>query len=188
MNWNLPISTTIDGETYHITNDCDYRVVLDVIETLNDMDLDDDVRVIVALLQFYAELTRDNVTKCPHLEQLVNEMYKIISAGTEEKTNVNRPALMDWGHDMPILAPSISRVLGYSVRDASKYTHWLDFVGAYQEIGESVFSTVISIRDKRAKGKKLEKWELDFFREHSNMVTLPQKMTTEERELLSSEW
>jgi hypothetical protein len=41
--------------------------------------------------------------------------------------------------------------LGYSVRDPEKYTHWYDFVGAYMEIDESVWSTVIAIRVKKKK-------------------------------------
>ena len=39
MNYSLPYSVNIDGEELQIRNKCDFRVVLDVIEALNDEDL-----------------------------------------------------------------------------------------------------------------------------------------------------
>ena len=56
------------------------------------------------------------------------------------------------------------------------------------EIGECTFSTVVSIRSKRAKGKKLDKWEEEFYRENRKMIDLPQKLTAEEQEFLNSDW
>ena len=47
------------------------------------------------------------------------------------------------------------------------------------EVGESTFSTIVSIRDKKRRGKKLEKWEEDYYKEHKNMVDL--KTKTQER-------
>ena len=116
-------------------------------------------------------------------------MFKVINLGEEQEEQENKPKLMDWEHDFPQIAPPVSRVLGYSVRDANRYTHWYDFIGAYQEIGgECTFSTIISIRAKRAKGKKLDKWEEEYLREHRKMVELPKKLTTEEKEFLDSAW
>lgn len=190
MTWDLPIEITVDGETYHISNKCDYRVVLDVIDTLNDVDYSEKERIIVALMQFYEELNRSNIAKCPHLELLVANMMDIINLEqTDDNTARERPALMDWQHDLPILAPPISRVLGYSVRNREHYTHWYDFVGAYMEIGgDCVFANVVSIRNKRAKGKKLDQGELEFFREYQKQIVLPVKLTKEEQELLNSPW
>ena len=35
-----------------------------------------------------------------------------------------------------------------------------------------MFSTVMNIRQKRAQGKKLEKWEHEFLRKHKELVIL----------------
>lgn len=189
MNWNLPIDVTIDSTVYHIAKKCDYRVVLDVIDILNDDDFAENDRVICALLCFYDDLTRDNIKNCPHLSELAQEMLKIINYGEEETTQASAsPALMDWSHDFNVIAPAVNRVLGYDIRTPDKYSHWYTVLGGYMEIGECQFSTIVSIRSKRSKGKKLDKWELDYVREHRNKVELPKKLTKEERELLDSPW
>ncbi len=189
MIWDLPIEIKIDDETtYHITKKCDYRVVLDVICALNDNDLTTEEKVICGLLLFYEELTRENIRNCPHIEQLQKEMFRIINGGEEEEqTQDNKPKLMDWEHDFKILSAPINRVLGFEIRSVD-YLHWFSVLSAYMEIGECTFSTVVSIREKIAKRKKLEKWEIEYIREHKKMIYLPQKLTAEEEELLNSEW
>ena len=153
MIWDLPLSVEINGETHAIRNKCDYRVVLDVISALNDPELTEEEKIKCALIIFYEKASNIN-----DFETAVKEMFKVINLGEEQEEQENKPKLMDWEHDFPQIAPPVSRVLGYSVRDANRYTHWYDFIGAYQEIGgECTFSTIISIRAKRAKGKKLDK-------------------------------
>lgn len=183
--WNLPIAVEIGDIEYPIRNKCDYRVVLDVIAALNDDELNMENRLKCALFIFYEDLT-----DCKDLETAVREMMKIINNGEDEteQEQPQKPQIMDWQHDFKQLAPPISRVLGYSVREASRYTHWYDFIGAYMEIGECTFSNIVSIRNKKLKGKKLEAWEQEFYRENKKMVDLPQKLTDEEKELLDSDW
>ena len=189
MMWDLPTEIQIGEQIYHITKKCDYRVVLDVIIVFNDEEMTTEEKVICGLLLFYEELTRENIRFCPHLEQLQKEMFRIINGGEEQEENQEqKPHLMDWEHDFAQLAPPISRVLGYDVRTPDKYTHWYSFLGGYMEIGECTFSTIVSIRSKRAKGKKLDKWEEEYIREHRKMVELPRKLTAEEEEFLNSDW
>ena len=56
------------------------------------------------------------------------------------------------------------------------------------EIGECSFSNIVSIRSKKQKGKKLDKWEEEFYREHKKEIDLPRKLTKEEMEWLDSDW
>jgi hypothetical protein len=180
MMWSLPLSVEIDGRDYKIRNKCDYRMVLDVINALNDEELEKVYRIQCALQIFYEDLAG-----LTNYEKAIDEMLKIINNGEENKGSDNSPQLMDWEYDFKLIAPPISKVLGYSVRDPEKHTHWYDFVGAYMEIDESVWSTVIAIRIKKQKGKKLEKWEEEFCREHPDWISLPQKFTQEEEEFFS---
>ena len=78
---------------------------------------------------------------------------------------------MDWEQDQRILFPAINAAAGYEVRSAS-YIHWWTFMGFFMEIKEGTFSQVVSLRQKRAKGKKLEKWEQDYKREHPELFNL----------------
>ena len=180
------MSVEIGGVDYKITNDCDYRMVLDVICALNDKELSESDRIKIALYIFYEDLTG-----CDDMETALKEMYKIISYGEEDggqNSDESKPRMMDWKHDFPQIAPPVSRVLGYDVRTPDKYTHWYTFLGGYMEIGECTFQNVISIRTKRMKGKKLDDWERDFYKENKKMVDLPQNLTDEEKEWLDSEW
>lgn len=184
MIWDLPISVEINGESHPIRNKCDYRVVLDAICALNDQDLTDEEKIKCALFIFY-----EDISKIGDIETAAKEMLRIINNGQEEQTTCdNKPSLMDWEHDFMQIAPPISRVLGYDIRTPNQYCHFWTFLGAYMEIGECVFATIVSIRNKKAKGKKLENWEVDFLRENQNIVNLPQKLTKEERDLLNSDW
>ena len=184
MMWDLPISVEINGKNHPIRNKCDFHVVLDVICALNDNELTDEEKVKCALFIFY-----EDISAIDDFDAAIKEMFRIINGGEEQEENQDqKPQLMDWQHDFSQLAPPISRVLGYDVRTPDKYTHWYSFLGGYMEIGECTFSTIVSIRSKRAKGKKLDKWEEEYIREHRKMVELPQKLTAEEKELLNSEW
>ena len=183
MMWDLPISVEIDGKEYPIRNKCDYRVVLDVIEALNDENLEMEHRVQCALFIFYEDLT-DLID----VQTAIMEMFRIINLGEEIKEEEHKPKLMDWKHDFTQLAPPISRVLGYSVRDSKNYTHYYDFIGAYMEIGECTFANIVSIRSKRMKGKKLEDWEQEFYKENKKIIDLPHNFTDEEQEWLDSDW
>lgn len=183
MMWNLPIAVEIDGTEYKITNKCDYRMVLDVICALNDNELDDEQKIRTALYIFY-----EDISECTDFEKAIKEMYKIIAYGEEDDgQGENKPRLMDWEHDFNLLVAPINRVLGYEIRSVN-YLHWYTFLSGYYEIGECTFSNVVSIRSKRAKGKKLEQWEQEFYRENKKMVDLPQNLTEEEQEWLDSDW
>lgn len=183
MMWNLPTAVEIDGKEYAITNKCDYRMVLDVICALNDNELDDEQKLRTALYVFY-----EDISECTDTEKAIKEMYKIVAYGEEDDgQSENKPKLMDWEHDFNMLVAPINRVLGYEIRSVD-YLHWYTFLSGYMEIGECQFQTIVSIRSKRAKGKKLDDWEKEFYRENKKMVDLPQNLTEEEQEWLDSDW
>ena len=45
-------------------------------------------------------------------------------------------------------------------------------MGAYLEIYEGLFHQVLMIRQKKAKNKKLEKWEAEFYRNNRKLIDL----------------
>lgn len=63
------------------------------------------------------------------------------------------------------------------------YLHWWDFIGAFQNIGEGLFASVVNIRSKRARGSKLDKAEAAFARENADLIgSTAGRMTAEEEE------
>lgn len=186
MICDLPFTVEIDGIEYEITNQCDYRMVLDVICVLNDIDLTENDKINTALFIFYKD-----IEPCENLKKAVQEMYKIISYGEEQEAsdegnNNSNPPLMSWEHDFPIIAPPISKILGYEIRNPKVFTHWYTFIGAYLDIGECTFSTVVSIRRKLFKGIKLEKHEQEFYDNNRKLVDLPFKFSQDDEEWLNA--
>lgn len=184
INWDLPIAVNINGVEHSIRNKCDYRVILDVISALNDNELDDESKIKCSLYIFY-----ENVEEIEDFRVAFEEMIKIINLGDEnDEKEQQKPKIMDWEHDFNNVAPPISRVLGYSVRNKDNYTHWYDFIGAYMEIGDCYFAQIVSIRSKKRKGKKLDEQERQFYKEHKKEIDLPTELTEEERAWLDEDF
>lgn len=163
----LPTTITSGGRVYAIRNQGDYRVILDVIAALNDIDLEEDERAEAALTIFLEA----DIYDLPDIGEAAQQMCEFLSCGQkEDDTKRHHPKLMDWQDDAPMIVSGVNRVLGMEVRAVS-YLHWWTFVSAYMEIGESTLATVISIRDKTARGKKLEKHEREFKRDHPEYFT-----------------
>lgn len=55
----------------------------------------------------------------------------------------------------------MNKAAGFETRTV-KYLHWWTFLGYFNEIGEGLFSSVIGIRQKLNKGKKLENTSRSF--------------------------
>ena len=183
--WDLPTTLNIHGTVYRIRSD--FRAVLDVLTAMNDPDLflpDADeweqqaVRMSTMTTIIYPDyelIPRD------HYMEACNKAIQFIDMGMKEDNKRPLPRLMDWEQDGQIIIPAINRVIGKEVR-ALEYMHWWTFMGAYMEIGDCLFSQIVSVRGKRAKGKKLDTWEKEFARENKDLVDLKTRYSQEELE------
>ena len=179
----LPLSVEINGENFAIRNKCDYRVVLDAISALNDVELSEQEKIQCALYVFY-----EDVEKITDYEIATKEMMRIINNGEESaQEEQQKPKVMDWEHDFKVLVAPMNKVLSCEIRTVD-YLHWWTFLAGYMELGECLFSNIVSIRKKKITGKKLEQWEQEFYRENKKLVDLPQNLTEEEKEWLDSDW
>ena len=97
-------------------------------------------------------------------------LTEFLAAGRREQPRPG-PALMDWQQDAPLIAAGISKAAGQDVRTLP-YLHWWSFLAWFDAIGEGSFATVVAIRDKLRRGKRLENWELDYYRTHRAVVEL----------------
>ena len=174
MIGRLPTSLTVAGQEYSIRTD--FRDVLTILAAYGDPELEDEEKVYVCLYILYEDFA--DIPQSDYAAAY-KEAVKFIDCGmpTDDKSGVRT---MDWEQDSPILFPAINKVAGREVR-AMDYLHWWTFMGYFMEINEGIFSHVLSIRHKKAKGKKLEKWERDFYQANKDICVLRQKLSEEEQ-------
>lgn len=182
--YDLPTIISVGDKDYAITNNGDFRMVLDCFSALGDIELGEDYRVLASLIIFYDDF--DEIDDIPMedeelVRQLIFEMYNFFSCGQQESTGTYSPKLIDWEQDSQIIMSAVNNVAQKEIR-LEPYVHWWTFVGYYMAVGQSVLSTVVSIRDKILRGKKLEKWEQEFRRENPHYFNWNSK-TLEEQEL-----
>ena len=184
--WEFPTSLNIGGVEYEIRTD--YRAVLDLLTALNDPELTDEDENLTAYMQSQVilQIMFPDCDSIPqeHIQEALDKVAEFIDMGISDDRK--KPKTMDWEQDAPILVPAINKVLNCEIR-AQKYIPWWTFLGAYMEIGESLFSNVIHIRQKKASGKKLEKWEEAFYKENKSLIDFKkvEKRSEEEKKALS---
>lgn len=174
MIGKLPKSLIISGEEYAIRTD--FRDILRIITAFGDPELESNEKIYVCLFVLYEDF-----------DSLPPEMYeaafkaalRFIDCGMEPDTRKS-PRTMDWEQDEAIIFPAVNHVAGFETRSAD-YIHWWTFMGYFMEINDGVFSNVLSIRTKKAKGKKLEKWEREFWQANKDICVLKAKLTEEEQ-------
>lgn len=173
----LPVSLEIGGAEYAIRSD--YRAVLDICAALSDPELDGQERAIVLLDIFYPDME----TMPPeHYEEAVRQCLHFINGGEEERPG-RSPRLVDWEQDFPYIVAPINRVTGKEIR-AVEYMHWWTFLAAYREIGECTFAQIVSIRDKQARGKNLDKQDKEWYRRNRQLVDFKSKCSQREMNLI----
>ena len=89
------------------------------------------------------------------------------------------PKLLDWEQDAQIVVADINKVAGTEIR-ALPYLHWWTFLAYFRGIGEGQLSTIVSIREKLRTGKKLEKWERDYYMKNKQQVDIKKHYSAEE--------
>lgn len=187
--WELPTSLSIGGREYKIRTD--YRAILDILSAMNDPEIFDpgmtekekDMERTMTMLQI---LYIDFDSMPPQdWQEAADRAKEFIDCGIKDDGKP-KPRLMDWEQDAAIIVPAVNKVAGMDVRSV-EYMHWWTFLGFYMEIGECLLSTVVNIRDKKRRGKKLEKWEKEFYQNNKALVDLKSKReerSDEEKEAL----
>lgn len=173
----LPKSLEVGGEEYPIRTD--FRVALTIFEAYNDPDLSALEKNLVCIQSLFE-------TVPPDVPAALEKAMWFLDGGSKVKLKQLPVKTMDWEQDEGIIFPEINKVAGYETRTA-EYIHWWTFLGYFGTVGEGMLSHVLNIRQKRAKGKRLEKWEQEFFNSHKEMIVIREKLTAEEQAELDRE-
>ena len=174
--FSLPTTVTVANTEYPVRTD--FRVILEIFVMLHDPELSDTDKAEALLRMFYEERPTD-------FPAAIQAFIDFVDPGTTSSKKSSAPSLVNWESDFPLMIGPINHVLGTECRSLP-YLHWYTFLAAYMEISpDSVFSQVLRIREKLKKGKKLEKWEKDFYRQNPDLVEPPKALTDAEQEILS---
>ena len=171
----LPMELRIAGSMYPIRTD--YRDIFRIFEACEDPDLTDYEKIMVMLTILYPDLKQVPGTD---YEEAMKQAKWFLDCGQMEDDSRKPTKLIDWIQDEGLIFPAVNKVAGKEVR-AAEYMHWWTFCGYFMEIEEGTFSIVLGIRQKKAKGKKLEKWEQEFYRNNKALCDIKTKYTAEEQ-------
>lgn len=179
MRYDLPVSVDVNGTEYEILSD--FRVILDIIEALSDPELSESDKAEAMLDIFYPGFSEMSAAD---YEEAVRRCAWFINGGEDHKKEKPGPKLMDWQQDFPLIVPPINRALGKEIRSV-EYLHWWTFLAAYQEIGDCTFAQVVNIRRKKAKGKRLDKGEQEFYKNNRHLIDFRRKYTECDEDVVS---
>ena len=155
----------------------DFRDILNILIAYNDPNLTNQEKVFVCLYGIYPDF--EKIPQNDYQEAYIKAM-EFINANQNKSERIT-PKVMDWEQDEQLLFSAINKVAGKEVREL-EYLHWWTFLGYYMEISEGTYSTVVSLRSKKKRGKKLEKWEQEFWQNNKDICVLKEKLTDEEQE------
>ena len=173
MLGQLPTTLNVQGQCYKIRSD--YRNILRIFEAFADDDYSDQEKLLICLKRIYVGF---NTIPQQGYEEAYKQAYWFINC---DQIKESTPPLrtFNWIKDAPILFPAVNKAAGMEVR-AVPYLHWWTFMGYFQSIdGDSLFGTVLSIRQKKLKGKKLEKHERDFYNSNKALMALDMESAKE---------
>lgn len=173
--YELPTSLIIGGVGYSIRSD--YRDVLNILIALNDEELDEHDKAVVMLQILYEDW--ENIPN-EHIQEAIDKASNFIDCGHKSDGKI-QPKTVDWEQDAGIIIPAVNKIAHTEIR-AIPYMHWWTFLSYYMEIGESLFGSVLNIRIKKNKGKKLEKWEQEFYKENKSIIDFDRKEQRSEEE------
>lgn len=169
--WQLPKCAVIGGRTYPLHTD--YRDILEIFSYLDDPDVPQYLRWQIATALFFeGEIPEE----CQ--QEAMEYLCQFLRGGAPEDGQTG-PKLLDWQQDAHLIVADINKSAGQEIREVP-YLHWWTFLSLFHSIGQGQLSTVVSIRDKLRRGKKLEDWEKEFYRENKHRVDLPKRYSKEE--------
>lgn len=170
--YTLPVQAKLGTQVYDLH--ADYRDILRIFAYLEDPDLPEPVRWRIALGLFYEqEVAEEDVPRA------MEYLAEFLRCGEPEGRP--GPKLLDWQQDADAIIAGVNNAAGQEVR-ALPFVHWWTFLSWFHGIGQGQLSTIVSIRDKLRRGRKLDAWEQEFYRENKHRVELQPRLSRQEQE------
>jgi len=157
----LPKSLEVNGKEHPINSD--FRAALLVFEAFGDAELTQRNKMMTMLEIVYGEMIPSDT------EEAMKQAVWFLDIGMEVKKQEDIRT-MDYKQDEQYIFSAVNAVYTKDVRELD-YMHWWTFYGLCQAISpESLISHISSIRYKKAKNKKLDKHEQEFYRNNRHLI------------------
>lgn len=173
-SYDLPTSLTIGEVAYKIRYS--WRAVLDVLAACADPELDEQSKAFCILKIFYPNW---ETIPTDRLSEACEKACEFIDCGQKDDGKP-KPKMIDWEQDAPIIIPEINKVAGREIR-LDPDIHWWTVFGWFMGIGDGLLASVLYLRQKKAKHKKLEKWEQEFYDANKALIDMKASETEEIR-------
>ena len=178
MIGQLPTSLKIGKEEIPIRYDM--HTALLIFDAANNDELSETGKLKVMLECLYKnEIDYNDVE---FLGEAIQKAIWFLNGGKIYKSSSKK--VIDWQQDEQIIFSAVNKVAGKEIRN-QKNLHWWTFLGYFTEVGECLLSTIISIRQKKNIGKKLERSEEEFYKRNRDIIDLKQKYTLDEQNIIN---
>lgn len=161
--YDLPTSLIIGEVGFPIRYQ--WRAVLDILIACADPDLDDYAKSECVFRILYPDYKK---IKPEQKAEALQKACEFIDCGQRESGN-SKPKMIDWAQDAPIIILEVNKVAGREIR-LDPDIHWWTFFGWFMGIGDGLFASILHIRSKKSKRKKLENWEQEFYNENRHLI------------------
>lgn len=176
MLGTLPTTLNVSGTNYQINPD--YRNVLQIFSAYNDDALQDNEKAYICLKRLY--LRFESIPREHYLEAYKQAVQFIEAGETGGRKDKPSPKIVDWDHDEQMIFAAVNKVAGVEVRSLD-FMHWWTFLGYFQNVDrDDIWGFILTIRQKRAKGRQLEKYEKEFF--NANPTLCDPKLTDRKKD------
>ena len=169
----LPTELIVNGIPKRIN--WDFRDVREIIIAMNDDELSDEEKGFVLLTNLYVDDLSD-----VDLQEAIKQGLWFLDWGKSYDSDKNSPRILDWNKDYEYICSAVNK----SVKTAEdcrelENMHWWTFLGKFAERGKCYMSTILELRDKMARGKKLDKWENEMINNNPQDFLLDYDKTNE---------
>lgn len=154
------------GDTIHEIN-TDFRNCLKIILAYEDDNLTIEEKTTIMLMRLYGFVPKN----AEEQEEAIKKGILFLDCGEEQKDN-DSPRIYSFSKDGKYIYAAIESSNVNLDLESIKYLHWWKFCYKFLEIGkDTTFSNIISLRDKKNKGK-LTKEERNIFIESREILDL----------------
>lgn len=177
----LPYELEISGENYKINSD--FRLCVSILEIFESNKYSDYEKMQIMVGALY-----EDQIPAEHFLEASEKAIWFLNCGADNYTSSGKGTdygrLYSWEQDIRYIIPAVDRVLGYSSRRI-EHLHFWEFIGAFMEIGECTFTTLIHQRKLKKTGKQT-KVDKEWWAENKEIAELKLEsiLTSEEQEAL----